>query len=221
MISHALDSIQSRLRKQGSQPVANFVTTTRAGQLIRVQMAPVLTTVADNEERAVSGYVLMLDNITRNFENETRRDHMLQSLTEGSRASLAGIRAAVETLSDYPDMEPEQRDSFVGVIRDEVRAMSQRLDDTVTEFADALKARWPLEEMLGEDLISAAQRRIENKVGIATKVEEVTDGLWVKVDSFSLLQGLTYLAARLESEFDVREVRFRLLPAGWPGKWSP
>jgi len=55
MISHALDSIQSRLRKQGSQPVANFVTTTRAGQLIRVQMAPVLTTVADNEERAVSG----------------------------------------------------------------------------------------------------------------------------------------------------------------------
>ena len=25
MISHALDSIQSRLRKQGSQPVANFV----------------------------------------------------------------------------------------------------------------------------------------------------------------------------------------------------
>ncbi|HMV54067.1 MAG TPA: exonuclease domain-containing protein [Rhodocyclaceae bacterium] len=214
MISHALDSIQSRLRKQGSQPVANFVTTTRAGQLIRVQMAPVLTTVADNEERAVSGYVLMLDNITRNFENETRRDHMLQSLTEGSRASLAGIRAAVETLSDYPDMEPEQRDSFVGVIRDEVRAMSQRLDDTVTEFADALKARWPLEEMLGEDLISAAQRRIENKVGIATKVEEVTDGLWVKVDSFSLLQGLTYLAARLESEFDVREVRFRLLPAG-------
>lgn len=214
MISHALDSIQNRLRREGTQPVANFVTTSRAGQLIRVQMAPVLSSPTEGVERTVSGYILMLDNITRTFENESRRDDMLQSLTEGSRASLAGIRAAVETLSDYPDMESEQRDSFVGVIRDEVGAMSQRLDATVTEFADALKARWPLEEMLGEDLISAAQRRIENKVGIQTKVEEVTDGLWVKVDSFSLLQGLTYLAARLESEFDVREVRFRLLPAG-------
>ena len=214
MISHALDSIQNRLRREGTQPVANFVTTSRAGQLIRVQMAPVLSTPIEGQERTVSGYILMLENITRTFENESRRDDMLQTLTEGSRASLAGIRAAVETLSDYPDMEPAQRDSFVGVIRDEVRAMSQRLDATVTEFADALKARWPLEEMLGEDLISAAQRRIENKVGIQTKVEEITDGLWVKVDSFSLLQGLTYLAARLEAEFDVREVRFRLLPAG-------
>ncbi|MBK9084398.1 MAG: DNA polymerase III subunit epsilon [Sterolibacteriaceae bacterium] len=214
MISHALDSIQNRLSREGSQPVANFVTTTRAGQLIRVQMAPVLSTPDEGQERVVSGYILMLDNITRSFENESRRDDMLQSLTEGSRASLAGIRAAVETLSDYPDMEAAQRDSFVGVIRDEVRSLSHRLDTTVSEFADSLKARWPLEEMLGEDLISAAQRRIETRVGIRTKVEEITDGLWVKVDSFSLLQGLTYLATRLESEFDVREVRFRLLPAG-------
>lgn len=214
MISHALDSIENRLRREGAQPVAHFVTTSRAGQLIRVQMAPVLSTPGEARGRTVSGYILMLDNITRSFENESRRDDMLQSLTEGSRASLAGIRAAVETLTDYPDMEAAQRDTFVGVIRDEVRSLSHRLDVTVTEFADALKARWPLEEMLGEDLISAAQRRIENKVGIQTKIEDVTAGLWVKVDSFSLLQGLSYLAARLESEFDVREVRFRLLPAG-------
>jgi DNA polymerase-3 subunit epsilon len=182
-------------------------------------MAPVLGAARDGAsaaegERAIAGYVLMLDNITRNFEMESRRDALLQSLTEGSRASLGNIRAAVENLLDYPDMEVEQRDRFVGVIRDEVGTMGQRLDRTVTEFSDALKARWPLEDMLGEDLIAAAQRRIEQKLELPTKTDDVAEGLWIKVDSFSLLQGVTYLASRLKDEYDIRELRFRLAPAG-------
>jgi DNA polymerase-3 subunit epsilon len=216
LITHALDTIQHRLRRGSAQPVANFVTTSQADQLIRVQMAPVLGgqwTEAESE-RLLGGYVLILDNITRSFEVESQRDQMLQSLTEGSRASLANIRAAVENLLDYPDMETEQRDRFVGIIRDEVGVMGQRVDRTVTEFADALKARWPLEDMLGVDLAQAAQRRVEQKVGIPTKTEEVAEGLWVKVDSFSLLQGLTYLVFRLRDEYKIREVRFRLASEG-------
>jgi DNA polymerase-3 subunit epsilon len=111
-------------------------------------------------------------------------------------------------------MDVGQRDRFVGIIRDEVGAMGQRLDQTVNEFSDALKARWPLEDMLGEDFIAAAQRRIEKKLGLPTKLDEVAEGVWVKVDSFSLLQGVTYLASRLHDEYDIREIRFRLLPDG-------
>ena len=68
--------------------------------------------------------------------------------------------------------------------------------------------------MLGVDLVQAAQRRIEQKVGIPTKTEEVAEGLWVRVDSFSLLQGLTYLAFRLRDDYKIREVRFRLAAEG-------
>jgi len=217
LITHALENIQQRLARGSLQPTANFVTTSRAGQLIRVQMAPVLGAARDGGaegERAIAGYVLMLDNITRNFEMEGRRDTLLQSLTEGSRASLGNIRAAVENLHDYPDMDVGQRDRFVGIIRDEVETMGQRLDRTVTEFSDALKARWPLEDMLGEELIAAARRRIEQKLGLPTKSEEVAGGVWIKVDSFSLLHGVTYLASRLRDEYDIREIRFRLTPAG-------
>lgn len=220
LISHALESIQQRLARGSRQPLAHFVTASRAGQLIRVQMAPVLGAARREAgaegaaEAAIAGYVLILDNITRSFEMESRRDSLLQSLTEGSRASLGNIRAAVENLLDYPDMDAPQRDRFVGIIRDEAAAMGQRLDRTVTEFSDALKVRWPLEDMLGEDLIAAAQRRIEKQVGLPTKTEDVAKGLWVKVDSFSLLHGLAYLAARLRDEYDIREVRFRLTPAG-------
>jgi len=213
LIAHALESVQERIRQRSAQPVANFVTTTRAGQLLRVQMAPVLGSGEAEGEPTVSGFVLMLDNITRNFEVETRRDQMLHTLTEGSRSALANLRAAAEML-EYPDLDAELKDRFLKVIRDEVQGMSMRLDETANAFADSLKTRWPLDEMLGADLIAAAQRRIEKKLGLPTKLEDVDPQVWVKVDSFSLLQAIGYLASRLSDEFEVREVRFRLSAAG-------
>jgi DNA polymerase-3 subunit epsilon len=233
LIAHALDTVQQRLRRGVAQPQANFVTTTRAGQLLRVQMAPVLSVVGAPEpaaggeegvaaaevpvrvdaERTVTGFILMLDNITRNFETESRRDQLLHNLTEGNRASLANVRAAADML-EFEDLTDDMRKRFRKVVRDEVQAMSQRIDHTANEFADSLKARWQLEEMLGADLISAVQRRIEARIGLPTKLEEVDESLWVKVDSFSLMQAITYLASRLSDEFEVREVRFRLTAAG-------
>ena len=213
LITHALDRIRQRLASGDAQPVANFVTASQNAQLIRTQMAPVLHAEADGGH-LVGGYVLILEDITRRFDLESRRDMMLQSLTEGSRSSLASIRAAVENLLDYPDMEPGQRDRFVAIMRDEVQTMSQRLDHTANEFADALKVRWPLEEMQGFDLVQAAQQRIEQRLSLPTKTEDVDEGLWVKVDSYSLLQAINYLASRLKEEFQVREVRFRFARAG-------
>ncbi|MDD3327334.1 MAG: exonuclease domain-containing protein [Zoogloea sp.] len=213
LIVHALESIQERIRRQSSQPMANFVTTTRAGQLLRVQMAPVMSTTEGDADGTVSGFVLMLDNITRNFESETRRDQLLNSVTEGSRSSLANLRAAAEML-EYPDLDVDLKDRFLKVIRDEVQAMSVRLEETANAFADSLKTRWPLDDMHGADLIAAAQRRIEKKLGLPTKLEDVDPAVWVKVDSFSLLQAISYLASRLSDEFEVREVRFRLSSAG-------
>jgi DNA polymerase-3 subunit epsilon len=102
LISHALESVQHRLRRGSAQPSANFVTGTRAGQLIRVQMAPVFS---DATDRVISGYVLMLDNITQQVEVQNQRDLLLQALTEGSRASMGNVRAAAENLLQYPDME--------------------------------------------------------------------------------------------------------------------
>ena len=223
LIAHALESLQTRLATADSQPSTHFVTATFAGQLIRVQVAPVLSaTTGDGDQdagdesspRSIGGYVLMLDNITRAVESETKRDELLQNLTEGSRAALANIRAAVETLLEYPDIEPGQRVRFLRIIGDEVLIMGQRLDKTLESHADAMKARWPLEEMLGADLIAAAQRRIEGKFGLAVKIDELDADLWIKVDSFSLLQAISYLAGRLQEAFDIRLLRFRLVLAG-------
>lgn len=216
LLAHELENIQVRLDKNDAELNAQFVITTQSGQLLRVRMAPVLATAPPlaNPSMTVSGFVMTLENITYTFDLDTTRDMLLQSFTEGSRAALANIRAAVETLMSYPDCE--QRDQFIQVISEEVRVLSGKLDQTTTDYADSLKTRWPLEEMLGADIIAAARRRIESRLGLIALPETKTldDTLWIKADSYTLVQALTYLAGRLKQEHEVREIRFHLARHG-------
>src|SRR5438034_296062 len=92
LIVHALDQIRRRIEQGSTDPVAQFVTA-REGQLLRVQTAPVL-----DPARGIGGFVLILEDITRAVETSSRRDLLLHQLTEGTRASLGNIRAAVETV---------------------------------------------------------------------------------------------------------------------------
>jgi DNA polymerase-3 subunit epsilon len=223
LVAHALESVQQRLARGAANPAAQFVTITRAGQLLRVQLAPVRGVAAHGGEQAtgqaasddpsapppLAGFVLMLDNITRDFEQESERDRLLHGLTEGSRGSLANLQAAVEILED-PDLDGATRERFLGVVREESTAMSRRIQDLATRATRGLATRWPLEEMLGADLVVAAQRRIESQLGLRVRAGEVDAALWLKLDSFSLLQALAYLSARLGDEYDIKAVELRL-----------
>lgn len=212
-VEHSQEIIRQRLAN-GKSALANFVTTTRGGQLLRVQMVPVLAGAPGEGEPQMTGYVLTVDNITRTLEEEARRDHALHALTEGSRAALGSIRAAVANLIDYPEMDPELRERFVKVVDDEASRMSQRLDETMHEFSDSMKTRWPLEDVLAMDVISAAQRRIEDKLKLPTKIEDVDGTLWIKADSFSLVFALLFVAERLLDHYQIRDLRFRTSSEG-------
>ncbi|MDO8789652.1 MAG: exonuclease domain-containing protein [Sulfuritalea sp.] len=249
-ITHSLENIQQRLRRGSAEPTANFITSTRGGQLLRAQMAPVLgsaeraekvgippvppatqggddvsgeaapahdqTTAATmlGAELQVTGYVLTIENITRNFEREAERDQALQSLTDGNRAALANIRAAVETLIGSPEMEVDYRERFTGVIAEEASAMSQRLETTMSRFADSLKTRWPLEDVLAIDIVAVAARRIQDRLNLPIKNEDQDATLWMRVDSFALIQAITFLASRLQDDYAIRELRLRLSAEG-------
>jgi len=166
-----------------------------------------------SEPEGIPGFVLTLDDVTRTVEDDSRRDRVLRTLSEGIRAPLANVRAAVESLLDYGDMDDAQRAKFLNVIAEEANALSARLDRTMHEHADSLKTRWPLESVLGVDVIGAAQRRIESHLAMRTALDEVDAALWLEAESFSLAQALAYLAGRLK-EAGVDEVRFRLARAG-------
>jgi DNA polymerase-3 subunit epsilon len=210
LVAHAIERVQQRLARGAANPSAQFVTATQAGALLRVQLAPVRTAEGGDRDDALDGFVLMLDNITRDFAGQAERDQMLHTLGEGSRASLGNMQAALEML-DFPDLDAATRERFMAVVRDEVRAMSARLQDLAAHSTQTMKTRWPLEDMRGDDLLAAACRRIEAAVSACrASVEQADPDLWLQVDSYSLLQALTSLASRLAREYEVRLVRLRL-----------
>lgn len=214
LVAHALDSVQHRLQRGVAHPTAQFVTTTRAGQFLRVQMAPVreVATSASDTETRLAGFVLMLDNLTKEFEQEAERERLLLALTEGSRSSLATIQASLDML-DGPDAESASRHRLLAVVKDEVSQLTQRIEQLTRDAGDALVTRWSMEDMLGADLVSAATRRIEQTLDLRVREEGVDTRLWLRIESFTLLQCLVYLAARLKDEFLVRFVGLRLTPA--------
>lgn len=205
LILHALDELHHLLQNEQTDPIAQFVTWAQTGHLVRVQMAPVL-----DRNRAISGYVLTLEDITHAVEFANRRDALLQNLMEGTRSSLASIRAAIESILDYPDMPPERRARLSMVIREEAVGLSRRLDEGMAEFCEHVKTQWPLEDMRGTDLLALLERRIETRLDIRATTDNADESVWLKIDSFSVIQALSYLAGRLKEEYGVREVGLRL-----------
>ncbi|MBL8527389.1 MAG: DNA polymerase III subunit epsilon [Burkholderiales bacterium] len=209
LVVHALENVRYRIDQGDARPLANFVATSPNGTLIRAQMVPVF-----GQEREISGFVLTVEDIKRSVEMEGQRDDLLQSLTQGTRASLATIRAAVENMLAFPEMDADRRSQFTHIISDEAGKLSGLLDQKEAEYARAVKGQSRLEPMLGSDLISAVQRSVESRLDMHTNTEEVAELLWLNVDSYTLVQAITYLATRLREEIRIRDLRFRLCSEG-------
>lgn len=220
LLGHALATVQQRLAQGDARPSAQFVTATRRGQLLRVQLAPVRAGDDGAADAPLTGYVLVLDNITRSHATEAAQDRALLALTEGSRGSLANLQAAAEMLDD-PDLPPALRAQFLAVVREEAQAMGRRLQ----ELAPPAASRWPLDDMLGSAFVQAAAAAMAQAVqppgALQVGTQEVDGALWLQLDSFALLQALCGLACRLHGERDVRTLHLRLQPAAPPGGSVP
>jgi DNA polymerase III subunit epsilon len=222
LILHAVDSIQGR-SDRGEHRSAHFVTATADGRLLRVQLAPVFAspsvagpTDGDGGSRGgeMTGFVLLLADVTENVDSDARSVALFQDLVEATRAAVGSIRAAIENLIEHPDLDADRRGRFTSIVQAEAVRLSDRLDRLSVDVSERLRQRWPLEEMRGVDLLSLASRRIERRKGLATRLESVDSDLWLRVDSFTLAQALSSLAGRLQEEFAIREVRLRLQPGG-------
>ena len=231
-IVHALDQASRRGVQPGASPTAQLITTRRPlagaddaaapdGQLLRVQMV----LVRDDAAGGDSGYVLILEDITRAVESDSRREALLHQLTEGQRAALGSLRAAAETLQRFPALDEPRRARFVQVIDDESARLVRQLDEALARGADPLRSAWPREDMLAPDLLFAVQRSVDAGLGVRAEVAPSPDGLWLQLDSHAMVQALTHLAASLVAELGAQalvlvatdEGRFARLELRWAG----
>ena len=213
LVKHALENVQRRLHRGANAPSAQFVTATQSGKLLRVQMTPVRDVESDGHGArttdTMTGFVLMIENITEDMQAHAEKNRILANLTEGSRSALANARAAAEVL-ELPDIPGQLREQLLAVIREEVQGLSRRLEEVQPTAGPALRSRWPLEDMLGDDLIEAAVRLLESELELAVKVERGDRDVWLKVESFTVLQALLHLAGRLRQHCRVSALTLRV-----------
>lgn len=212
LIVHALEQIQHRLLEPGNdvaRPVTGFIATLAEGQIVRAQIAPVL-----DDAQALNGFVLTLEDITRKVEADSRRDTLLQSLTQETRATLASIRAALETMQTFPDMSAEKRAQFSAIIDAESQHLVRDIERATQQYGAAFDTSWQLEEMRGADLVALLLRRVDAGPLHVTASNSIDPAMWLEVDSYALTQMVSSLARRLASELGVSELHIGLLHTG-------
>jgi DNA polymerase III subunit epsilon len=209
LFEHVLERIRHGGAEGGPTGVVRLTATATGGQLVRVAVAPIASS-----EGEPGGFVLTLEDVTRRAGIGARRDALLQSLTEGTRASVGAIRAAVESVLDYPDMDPAERQRFMTIIRDEAVGLGAHVEDAMRESAEHLRSEWRLAEILGPDLLAALQRRLEREPGIAVSAAEGGDGVWLKVDSYAVVEAVAHLAIRLRSHAAIGTLEVGLRQSG-------
>jgi DNA polymerase III subunit epsilon len=203
-VAHALDKLQSSLDQGVEFPATRFITNAVTGALIKVQMAPFLSAGG-----RIAGMVLTLEDVTELMDREAQRRSLLQAFAAGVRAPVANLRAAAENLVSFPEMNEVRRMQFTEIVAAESRHLSAMINDALSEYADALKAGLALEDMRAADLLNVARRRIEAVLGLPCALEQTPDDIWIKVDSFALVEALAFLAGRLRDDYGVRSVGLR------------
>lgn len=222
VLAHAIDHLHHRLREGDAAPIAEFVTASRGGRLLRGRMRAVGTASTTAEQ---PGFVLVLDDVRGDVNLGAERERLMRTLTEGTRASLASIRAAAEAVMHYPAMDLAQQRKFLDVIHDEAERLGSRLETSFPSDTSRLSVEWPLATMLGSDLLGALKRNLEMRCQCAVSTDGGEEPLWLNADSFLLVEGLTDLLQRAQRTCGVTAVALRLaqsgsriqLEVGWSG----
>ena len=208
-IQHALERVQQRLQRGAAQATAQFVTTTHGGRLLRVRLAPVLDGGQDAPEASLSGFMLTLDDVTRDFDAAAERDRWLGEATGHIGAAVQMLAGAASDL--VPAAAGDSRGAAaLARIQTQCAALREQNAALARHAAEGLATRWPLEDMLATDLLAAAQHRLGRDALPRLAVEPAAADLWLRVDSYLLLEALAALAERLVEAFTPRFLGLRL-----------
>lgn len=204
-VAHALLNIDHRLQQGETGLMASFAMARPDGQLLNVHLVPVV----DNDQ-IVLGHIFTLEDITRRVGTENRLGILLTSLGDSYRSAVTGIRAAVETMLAYPEMDGAGRKKFLEAIRDEALKMTDQLDRLEKDHARDLTFRWTLRETLASDLLATVERQVVDARGVDIEVGAPVEPLWLNVDSYSLSRALLFLIGRLTDTCRASDFRLTL-----------
>lgn len=224
LIEHALDEINERLKRNISHIASHFVIDGINSHIIGAEARPIL-----NRLGQFTGFVLILKDITKQREADTRMDNLLQELTKSARSPLASIRAASEAMLEYPDIDSASLQQFKEIIHRESISISNVLSKMAGDYSAILQKQRSLVPTAFSDLLDTIRRRAKNRLGIVVEGDKPPEKMWVRVDSYSFIVAILFVLNQLKNKsgqwrFICRfetDPKFIHLDFLWPGEPIP
>lgn len=206
LIGHAIDELVDKLARSEPNVVAVFVSPGAGNSLMRVEAAPVL-----NHTRKLTGFVLILSDITRLIETSNYLHLTWKSFLRDMRASIGGIRSAIETMVDYPDLDSSQNTTLQAIIHKEVGKIADLLDrDPASAAVYSLDQR-PLARLAVVNLVQLFQIKARAALEVEIQPQELDPTVFIKADSYSFLLALLFAVRQIKATVGVRQFSFRLV----------
>jgi DNA polymerase III subunit epsilon len=205
LVAHAYDHLAS-----GAGSAYN-ATTLHGDQLLSVRVTLVRESAPAAPEHS-SGFVLVLEDLTRQVRAGDRRERVLRQLTEGTRASLGSIRAAAESVLDFPELTADERHRFLEIVREEADRLGRRVDDLVSESAASGEDR-VLTDIAADDLLGVLRTELA-QAGITCALTPVGASVWLRADGYAVARALVHVLKRLGTAVEVEQLTLTLVPVG-------
>jgi DNA polymerase-3 subunit epsilon len=220
LIEHAVGEIHLNLENQKENAAVYFVFVSGDQRLLRVEAVPIL-----DHQRIFAGYILIFQDITRQVQSERQMNVSLQSLNDRLRASVSGIRLAVELILEYPRLDADQLKSFLEIIHKESILLTEIVNTQKFNYSPQIRGKWPRVPVSVSVLMESMSAKALSVLNIAIDMEQSDAESPLKVDHYSMVfAGLFVLRLlKLETGFDRFSCRIKELKGYmnidfvWPG----
>lgn len=137
-------------------------------------------------------------------------DDLLRRLIEAVRTPLASIRAAIETMKQYPGMGADAASQFTDVIASQSVRLSELIETTEHTYTTIYQRRRALEPIEGAALLAWTRDTLRDVLDIPVAADDVTGGAPVRIAPQTLRQGIAFVGDRFANATRGEALRVRL-----------
>ncbi|QGM21366.1 PAS domain-containing protein [Spiribacter sp. 2438] len=195
-LRHTLDLLTS----EGAASDAELVCATASGErLLRCRVARLIT-----EDPDTSGFVMTLQDVSRETRESLRREQALRAAVESLRNPLTSLGAATESLRLAHQHGLQQEvGQFTDIISEERDKLTERFAHLSRETSSALTANWRLEDVHLGSLVNGIRQAggPESLPRLQCRAD-----VWLSAEPYLLYQVIEALLMRLRRDLGVTAV---------------
>ena len=204
---HALEFMNHAFARDQLKPALGLMTKLCGSRFIRVNMAPV--TSSEENVKAISGFVLTLEDITGEVDADSERDRLLQGMIDAVQGSLGKLHQGINTLCSVPGRGDEICDRHRHSISQVTSELEKHLALARKLHSEHRRAYGRRQNILGDTLLKVIAKNLHERFAMQSALT-VDKTIWLKIDGYAIVQAVTTLAGLLKAEYDISAMQLQV-----------